>query len=451
MRRMFSLLLTLTLTLGLWGCGKDGSSDEKPVQQTMQAGFGRQSITAETSVPLGGGIGEEPIMSQSILDALYVTSIALKGSNGQTVLLISADIAKIPDSVLNRCRQTVAASTQISADAVVLCATNTCSGVDLSASDTEEYQELFVAAVAQSAIDAVADLGEATLKIGSARTENLNFIEPYTVETPNTQADNQVQLLRFVRKGKTDILLANWQCRPDLANQEYTTKRLMSADFVGVVRTQVEKDAKVWFAYFQGAAGNVVARSRDSEIQVPTDVEAFGSRLAEAILAGAKKLENYLPTDLSIRQITATAKRDHSDDKKVDLAQQIVDLWEARQDEAACVKLGKSQSIYSVDHARAILRRSEAGESQQFTMTLVELGNLAFVAVPYEMYNSNALYIKQNSSKDMTWILGSGNGCYGPLPTAQAFDLGSYAVDVRQFDRGTAEEMAKVILKEFNP
>lgn len=105
MRRMFSLLLILTLTLSLWGCGKDGSSDEKPVQQTIQAGFGRQSITAETSVPLGGGIGEEPIMSQSILDALYVTSIALKGSNGQTVLLISADIAKIPDSVLNRCRQ----------------------------------------------------------------------------------------------------------------------------------------------------------------------------------------------------------------------------------------------------------------------------------------------------------------------------------------------------------
>jgi hypothetical protein len=70
-------------------------------------------------------------------------------------------------------------------------------------------------------------------------------------------------------------------------------------------------------------------------------------------------------------------------------------------------------------------------------------GDIAFATAPFEMFNSNGRYIKENSPFKMTFVLAYCNGFNSYLPDEKAFNYDCYEVNARRFPKGSAEEVAQ--------
>ena len=70
-------------------------------------------------------------------------------------------------------------------------------------------------------------------------------------------------------------------------------------------------------------------------------------------------------------------------------------------------------------------------------------GDIAFATVPYEMFNSNGRFVKENSPFKMTFMLAYCNGFNSYLPDEKAFNYDCYEVNARTFPKGAAEAVAK--------
>ena len=73
---------------------------------------------------------------------------------------------------------------------------------------------------------------------------------------------------------------------------------------------------------------------------------------------------------------------------------------------------------------------------------LYAFGDIGFVAAPYEMFDTNGVFIKENSPYEMTVIATLSNRANGYFPADATFDYGSYETDTAPYIRGTAEQLA---------
>ena len=61
---------------------------------------------------------------------------------------------------------------------------------------------------------------------------------------------------------------------------------------------------------------------------------------------------------------------------------------------------------------------------------------------PYEMYDTNGMFIKENSPKKMTFVATCSNGGNGYFPSKLAFQHPGYEVDITKYAEGSAEQLA---------
>ena len=263
--------------------------------------------------------------------------------------------------------------------------------------------------------EALKDLSAATIQAGSVNTKNLTFVRRYllsdgtydsTGSTKGTEvahegiADEQLQMVRFVRQDKKDILLANWQTHPgNAASQE---KKDISADFVGAFRKRVEKKEKdILCAFFQGAAGDLNPGSRLPSESRATNYQATGQILADDVRDALSSLQ---PVD------TGAVKISHG-------------TYEATLKGTGTKKL---------------------------PLSAVSIGKIAFVNCPFEMFSSNGVALKTQSPFDMTFVCTNSGGNYGYIPSAEAFPHGAFEVEKCQFVSGTAEGLVNKCLELLN-
>ena len=89
MKKLFCLLLTAALVLGMCACG--GQEKDAETTLSLQVGFGREKFNPSEPVWISGG-GNPNRISETFLDYLYVTCIALTDAEDNTVLVITADL-----------------------------------------------------------------------------------------------------------------------------------------------------------------------------------------------------------------------------------------------------------------------------------------------------------------------------------------------------------------------
>ena len=93
--------------------------------------------------------------------------------------------------------------------------------------------------------------------------------------------------------------------------------------------------------------------------------------------------------------------------------------------------------------ANAVGLRSKMPAYQEISLYAISLGDLAFVTVPFEMFDTNGMQIKERSPFSTTFVLSCSNNSLSYLPSDLAFQHGGYAVDVTLFVRGTAEALVE--------
>ena len=461
---MKKILCTLLAMLMLAMCGCGGAAQEA-VPTTTEApkaafsvGYAKANITPEDSVPMGGYNKPSQRMSTGYNDCLYATVCAITDENDETAILIGIDLTSSYSRVSHDIRNAIVKEHGIPFENILYSASHMHTGPDLNsdkmtviAKYKKQLQEWVVDAVGA----ALEDRKPATMYIGSTQTEGLNFVRRYLMndgtyagdnfgdyssgyKAHETEADGQLQLIKFVREGDNDILLANFQTHPHRASS--STSTILTADLVGVFRTELENQLGIEVCYFSGASGNLNPKSRITEENITADYKEQGQALAKYALDAYDTLTEAATGEVKSRMVTVTYNTDHSDDHLFEIAKDLYTRYNKDQLTAAEVKeLGKPHGIQGTYHAGAIVGKADEGQTRDFEHYTIAIGDVAFVGAPEEMFDTNGKQIKEGSPYKMTFILTYCNGSNSYIPSALAWEHGGYEVYKTKYARGTAE------------
>ena len=415
MKRILTLILTAALVLGLCACAGGAPKG-------LSVGFGRADITPTMKVGLHGYGNVNERQSQGVFNKLYATCIAITGESGETVLLYTVDLISVNGQLTESFRPAVSEATGVPVENITASGTHTHSGPSPSG-NSMYWTDIFVPKMVEAAEAAMADRSKVTtVQSGSTFVEGMNFVRHYVTDLGKvvgdnfynrdsdgikvghaTEVDNEMQLIRFVRDDKQDVLMANWQGHPKTASTNSTQmgrtlRGMISSDYVGTTRDYLEeKDSDLLFAFYLGASGNVNVSSDLTEEQAKNtmDPKEFGQRLGDYVI-------NALPT------LKDQGKPD------VKCTRQIVN-----------VPLPSS--------ADGILE-----------MTAVRCGPISFVAAPFEMFDTQGMFIKDESPSETTFVMTCACGHSGYIPSDYAWDyFNCYEVRSSRFGRGAAEIFAQ--------
>ena len=423
----------------------------------LSVGFGRVDISPTESVPLRGYGYSSGRMSNKIKDPLYATCIALTDSSDNTVLLFTVDLTNAYTEVMDTARLQISQRTGIPVDAIMVSCTHTHSAPDLlneNEPSIPRYIEAFSGWMVEAAVAALEDRAPAKVYTASTATKNLNFVRRYllsngsyagdnfgnfnsaTIVGHETDADNQLQLVRLQRSGKKEVILANFQTHPHRVGN--TTA--VSADLIAPFRDKLESTLDCYVAYFTGSSGNINPTSRIAEENVTANYTQQGQALADYALAAYGTFQEVPVSAVKITKTIFQGKVDHSMDHIAAECKQAVDWYLATGSKSVYTPL-TSYGVRSIYHANAIALRSAMAPIENINLYAISLGQLAFVTVPFEMFDTNGMQIKEGSPFDMTFVLTCANNNLNYLPSELAWQHGGYAVDATLFQRHTDEEL----------
>lgn len=467
MKKLLCLLLVLGMTLSLCACSDSGATESAAA---LSVGYARVDVTPKASVPLTGYGDALNRMSQGFVDYLYVTCIALTDANGETVLLYTADQICITDGGIALVREKVCQELGIPEDKVIVATTHNHSAPELGTKYDNLFKDAYYEAFKTSAQQALEDRSPATMKAGSTKTEGMNFVRHYimnddTVAGDNfgdtssgykghvTEADEQVQMIRFVRADKKDVLLVNWQAHSLLASTWNTpegqaTRNMLSADYPGAARSYVEQqDSDVLFAYFLGASGNLNPYSMIKTENKQVEFRKYGQMLGEVIVGYQDQLTEVATGDIKTKQTIYEATIDHTEDHLKSVAEEVLAVYDQTNSQSEAMKAGEQAGVMGFRHARSIIERSKMTETvRKMELNALTIGSVGLVTAPYEMFCTNGKQIKEGSPCDITFVLTCTNGHHAYIADELAFTYGSYEVHNRHLIRGTAEDLANTMV-----
>lgn len=456
MKKILSLLLCLSIVFSMAACSfslaatetasetaagdetvsgtvPDTSADDTPITlpDGFAVGWAREIINPKNGTGLGGYGTQKTRLSQRILDDLMLTCTAI--SDGENVIfLFSSDSGQVGGGIANKVAEIIEKNYGFPRQNVFVNATHSHSTPAMANSGAPGlpvYTKAYYEAANKLAGKALRDLESAEIYVGSGKTEGLNFVRRYVntvtgqyagknftygslsadTYAHETAADAEMQIIKFDRATKKDVVLCNWQCHPTSPGGADNTE--VSSDFISTLRATVESEADALFSYHQGAAGNIahsgaIAGDRDN-----SDYRKHGQNIAQ--------------TALSVLQGNMTK-----------------------------VASGKVQANKTTFHAEY---RSEIQDgsmkklySNALSATVFSIGDVAFATLPVELHDTLGYRIKHESPFEMTFYCGYSNGASGYVPDSPAWNNGGYEVEQTHFKRGTGEELVSYLLSELN-
>ncbi len=486
MKRFLAFFLSLWMVFSLVSCSasltqeetKNASTTESSLSNTKEeaqtketkyegvfdptgfsVGFARNIITPKSGTPMAGYGNTEYRLSSSVLDPLYATCVAV--SDGEnTALFYSLDLIYINAQLWRTLTRAVTNATGIPKEYMFFTCTHTHSGPEISGDSP--YSSILIKQVVAAAKEAIATRDRAEMYIGETRTENLAYVRRYIrqdgtagggsnnvlgtaspLARHETDADNQMQIIRFDRANQKDIVLVNWTCHVTTVGSSTGTE--VSADWVGVFRKQVEKETGMYFAYYQGAAGNVTPGTKLSwEKNNAKDYEKHGEDLAATMIPALSTLRPAKTGKVQALLQEETVFCDlNIEGYDLAQAQEISDLFSQRKDTTALCRQYGYSSAY---HANAVIARSKRTDTTiQINFGAIAIGDVAFAAAPYEMFDTNGMQVKKASSFPMTFLCAYTNGAFGYIPSIEAFPNRGYEVDTTRYVPGTGEQCVRVL------
>ena len=257
------------------------------------------------------------------------------------------------------------------------------------------------------------------------------------------KADCQVQLVRFCREGAKDILMMSFPVHGTSMSSE--ANKLISADVPGAIRAALEEQTGLHVAYFIGAGGNQVPKSRGPGNH-GLCVKDYGIRVAQYIIAAMPAM---VPTHTGPIGLTWNYYQAPSNKERIDQYEEACETVRVYTDggHAAAKPLLQKYGFSSTWEAVAIKRRYNAADTVELPLAALRCGGLSMIFAPYEMFAPNGQYIKTHTPDDMTFVVSCANGAKGYLPMERAFGYGVYECFVTLAKPGTAEKVAEEFVK----
>ena len=471
MKKVLTLLLVFCLVFSLVACGGSGG---KEGSDSLRVGYARVDITPNYSVPLAGYGNTSMRMSQGFISKIYATCIAITDINDSSLMMITLDFTGAYPQMIVPMRESISKATGLPQERIMINVTHIHSGPDMT--NTKEaniprYQTELIQKVTQAASDAMADRSPATMETARGESENLSFVRHYTTTSGQLfsdnmasqgeltghhhDPDNEIQLVIFKRaaEDKKDILAMNWQAHIKLDSTSETPegqqgRPMLSADGVGTCRDYVESKTDYLFAFYLGAAGNLNTWSKIASENRTAKSKEFGPMLGEHVLEALKTTTPVEGNVIKESHRTYEAEIDHTEDDKVLDAQKVNAVWQQTNNFTSAVDAAPDSGIISPYHAQSIIGRANNTEGKRkLEINAFSIGGIGLVTVPYEMFDTNAVFVKDGSPFETTFVMSMCNGANAYIAAEYAFEgIGTYEVHNRNFVKGTAEAIADELL-----
>ena len=475
MKKWFALILAVMMVLGLCACNVDTPDETKgstpaatttvtptttvaptttvppttlpSVEGVFSAGYGKTDITPEEfpvpmySAPVG------TTTTSGILSRIYATCLAITDADGSTVLLYSLDLQFYRPEIMDPMVESISKATGIPVDKIYISCTHSHASPGYTRTEYDvikKYNQLLEQRLVEAAVAALADRRQAEMFGATVETRRMNYckrigcLDPECCEgggLRESKPDGALQLIKFVREGGKEIILTNFQGHP---NSSWGAG--IGSDVVGLYRDALtaQKDCEV--IYFTGASGNL--DTVDFE-QTVTYVR-WGEKLAEYALSAEDLYQPIATGKVQVKPVEYEAQvRPDGEDKELEA---LVEQYKAGQiDRNALVDAFKARDIKmtTVYPFSAIIHRIELGATNDIEICAISFGDAGFVVAPYEMFDTNGMFIKENSPFDMTIIATCATGSYHRyMPSEIAWRHGGYEVDCAIYVEGTAEALA---------
>ena len=470
MKKLLAFVLSLCMGLTFVACGKgsDSGASKETVQPTeeaavFKAGFGKKDITPEGSVNMAGYGDHETRLSSGFVSYLEARAVAIQDENGDIMLFITTDISfgynVVGESTITKISQKLG----VAEDHIILSGTHTHNSVATWVTgnpSTVKFNNKYVDGCLAAAEAAVNDLKPAEAYVGSVNAEGMNFVRRYymddgslcgdgtygtgtTIVSHETEADSEVQMLKFVREGGKDILITNFQAHPHLEGKLTS----LSADTVGAIRDSIEKKLDVDCLHWQGAAGNLNSYSRIESEGGRIKRTEYGDKFAQFVAQGYDSMTKVETGPIKITSMNYVGDANHSMDHLLSEALTVMDKFNSGVPIDECTKYAQEIGLNSFYHARNIVNHSKKGTTYDMDISAFSFGDVAGIVVPYEMFDTSGMAIKEQSPFAKTFIAGYAYpGYQGYMPTELAWENGGYEVETSNYGPGNAEKLVDAYL-----
>ena len=386
--------------------------------------------------------------------------------------------ARIADDI----RQRVAASTDIPADSVLVCATHTHSApafnifatprADAKPSEGRdlEWERAIPAKIASAIVQANESLEPATLR---AATSQFTLGINRRLKRPHRQvqiaanrsgpADAEVSTLAAYRANGTPIaFLMNYPCHGVVLCED---NLLYSRDWPGFSMDEIESAAAsagsppAISIFLQGATGNVDPRSRGN-FEV---AEQHGRTMGRAAFDSLQRASSLVDARIAARRVALNLKlKDFGADLAAarDCAAQTQASLESHRGgdgyQLKRLRDHHAQSLAALAALEALEEQNRRDHRVDLTsrelataMTIVTIDNLAIVGIPGELFVELGLAIKGTPNFSGIFVAGYCNDLVGYIPARAAYPEGGYEVDTARIAAGSGETIVDTALSAF--
>ncbi|MDW7659132.1 MAG: neutral/alkaline non-lysosomal ceramidase N-terminal domain-containing protein [Bacillota bacterium] len=402
------------------------------MEEKLFVGVGRSDITPQVgSWLMGYAPGRQ---AQSINDHLYVTVLAFEYAGIRT-LIASADVCVINEPLVSIVREQMAAATSVHFEHIIISATHTHSGPAMretpggSSTDEQYLYHKFCPLAAAAAAQAVGSLQQA--KMGVAEIPSVAGInrrqlnEDGTIglgQNPYGSYDPIMTVISFTSPdGKPIANLIHYGAHNTASgiNPEITR------DWCGVMVDRLEAESGGITVFVNGCEGDC------------------GPRLPNGRTTGNLKLAMELGACAGIDAVNAwrSIKEWHDGAAMKVLSEEIPLPLESLPslDELKKQKVGLGDPDHLVglkvmEYTR-LCERIEIVRSGKpvdtclmLRQTIISIGPVAFVPIPFEVFSIITLRIRQHSPYPYTISLSNANGSYYYLPSQDQICRGGYEI-----------------------
>jgi neutral ceramidase len=395
----------------------------------FKAGVGKRDVTPKEPVPMWGYGARHAALSTGTLDPLYASAVVIQAGD-KKLAIVGLDLGRSPaeKSIQNiRARIREKAGIEYS----FIAGSHTHHGPVLELTDEEGkgkgkfdaalryYQELEDGIVA-AIIEADTKLVSARLATGVVKLDGFNRNRHTKIEPKS--ADRDLTVIRLDdADGKPLAVIVNFTAHPTMIDGSVLR---FSADYVGALKTTVEKEFGGQAVFMQGAAGDMSANKGENK-----DFLEFGQALGREVVKLATSLK---PEEVAKPSLVVKEER-FKFGSRTD--------WNNPGIRSAFGLAFFPELIpnYTDEYADGIRPR--------LTVALLN-GDIALVGASGEFFCNHAIRLKERARVKQLFFIGYCNSYHQYFPTIEAVAEGGYGADatVSPVQVGAGEQMMNTAL-----
>lgn len=430
----------------------------------FRAGVARLDVTPPLGTPMAGYYHERG--AQGVLDPLHARALVLE-VDGHKVAFVTLDLISVTREVTDQARAIISERSGLRPESILVSATHAHTGPELSkpgrraitqgaaSRQVLSYTEELPAKIAEVVEQAVKNLTPVKISVGRGECEGLAFNRRYymrdgtvgwnpgklnpNIVSPAGTTDPSVEVLYVEPEpgGNPQTVLAgyiNFAMHPDT-----TGGTLFSADWPGALeRTLAGYHGTNLIALVaNGACGNI--NHLDFAWDWPNSGQKEQHRIATILGASVfqsyKSLEPVTPGPLNAKSTRVTLGLPTISEAEMADAQKTLETTPTDQG-GNFMKLVKAYRVLDVADRKGV---PETPEVQVITVG----DQLAWVALPGEIFVELGLAIKQRSPFAHTFIVELANENIGYVPDRRSYAEGNYEPESARCAAGSGEKLVE--------